>query len=265
MPYALNHRVRIYWEEEGRGDPLLMIMGLGFSLAMWQDLRSSMARHFRTIVFDNRGVGHSDVVLPPFSIAAMANDAIHVLDSAGVSSAHVLGFSMGGMIAQEVALRFPNRVRRLVLGCTNCGGRKAVHADPEVRHALLPRPFAPRERIIAGLLPFIYDDQTPRDRIERDVQVLRRNPTPRLGFVEQLLAILSWQSYDRLPQISAPTLVIHGMNDRLIPPGNATILADRIPGAKLVMIPHAGHIFPTDQPERSYMEILSFLLNYGNA
>jgi len=259
VPYAINGRVRIYWEEEGQGDPLLMIMGLGFSLAMWRELRACMAQHFRTIVYDNRGVGRSDVLLWPYSIATMARDAVSVLNAAGAPSAHVLGFSMGGMIAQELALSSPNRVRGLVLGCTSCGGRRSVHAEPEVRRALFPRPFAPREKIIAGLLPFIYDDQTARDRIEQDLQILRRNPTPRFGFLEQLLAILSWQSYDRLPRITAPTLVIHGANDRLIPPANARILAERIPGAKLVVLPCASHIFPTDQPERSRQELLNFL------
>ena len=126
MPYAFNNGVRLYWEHEGEGDPLLMIMGLGFPLAMWRDLRSCMARQFRTIVFDNRGVGKSDVWLRPFSIPAMARDAICVMDAAGVRSAHVLGLSMGGMIAQELALLFPNRVQRLVLGCKACKRNSCV-------------------------------------------------------------------------------------------------------------------------------------------
>src|SRR6266567_9205453 len=145
MPYALNHRVRVYWEEEGQGYPLLMIMGLGFSLDMWRELRPFMARHFRTIVYDNRGVGKSDVPLRLFSIAAMARDAVCVLDAAGILRAHVLGISMGGMIAQELALSAPDRVDKLILGCTNCGGRKAVRAAPEVQRALFPRPFAPKK------------------------------------------------------------------------------------------------------------------------
>jgi pimeloyl-ACP methyl ester carboxylesterase len=236
-----------------------MIMGLGFPLAMWRDLRPCMARRFRTIVYDNRGVGKSSVPLPPYSMAAMARDAVCVLDAAEVASAHIFGVSMGGMIAQEVALSFPNRVRKLVLGCTNCGGRRAVRAAREVRKALAPRLFVPREQRIAAVLPFIYDPHTPRDRIEQDLEVLGRNPTRRLGFIAQLLGIMSWQAYDRLPRITAPTLVIHGETDRLVPVENARILADRIPGAKLVILPQASHIFPTDQPERSRQELLDFL------
>jgi len=265
MAYAFNNGVRIYWEEEGHGNALLMIMGLGFPLGMWRDLRSCMARHFRTIVYDNRGVGKSDIWLWPFSISTMARDAICVMDAAGVQSAHVLGLSMGGMIAQELALLFPNRVRRLVLGCTTCGGRKAVHADREVGWALLPLLFAWREKRIAALLPFLYDEHTSRDRVEQDLQVLRRNPTPRLGVLEQLLGIVAWQSYDRLPRIAARTLVIHGATDRLVPPGNANILADRIPDVKLVILPRASHIFPTDQPELCRQELLTFLTGSAQA
>ena len=259
MPYALNNGVRIYWEEDGQGEPLLMIMGLGFSLAMWRDLRPFMARHFRTIVYDNRGAGKSDVLLRPFSMAAMARDAACVLDAAGIPSAHVLGISMGGMIAQELALLLPHRVRKLVLACTTCGGRKGVHADLQVHRALMPLLFASRQRGIAALLPFIYDQHTPPDRVEQDVEVLRRNPTPRIGFFGQLLAILSWHSYDRLDRITAPTLVIHGANDRLVPAENAKILAGRIPHAKLVVLSGASHIFPTDQPELCRKELLDFL------
>jgi pimeloyl-ACP methyl ester carboxylesterase len=259
VPYAFNNQVRIYWEEEGHGEPLLMVMGLGFPLAMWRDLRSFMAQYFRTIVYDNRGVGKSDILLGPFSILTMARDATCVLDAAAIPSAHILGLSMGGMIAQELALSFPDRVRRLVLGCTTCGGRHAVHAGSEVRRALLPLLFAPRQKRIAALLPFIYDEHTPHGRVEQDLEVLRRNPTPRLGVLEQMLAIVSWQSYDRLPRIVARTLVIHGATDRLVPPGNARILADRIHYAKLVILPRASHIFPTDQPELSRQELLKFL------
>ena len=259
MPFTFNNRTRIYWEQEGQGEPLLMIMGLGFPLAMWGELRPVMARHFRTIVYDNRGVGKSDVPLPPYSIAKMAQDALCVLDVAEAPRANILGLSMGGMIAQEVALRAPNRVHKLILGCTDCGGQKCVRAAPEVRHALFPRAFVPREKRIAALLPFIYDQQTPRSRIDADVEILRRNPTPVLGFIAQLLAIIAWQSYERLPQITVPTLAIHGENDRLVPPANAPILAGRIPNAKLVILQHASHIFPTDQPERTREELLAFL------
>lgn len=259
MPYTRSGRVRIYWEEEGRGDPLLMIMGLGFSLAMWQSLRPVMARRFRCIVYDNRGVGKSQLPLRPFTIAAMAQDAAAVLDAAGAEAAHVLGLSMGGMIAQEFALAHPARVRKLVLGCTHCGGPQSVRADPEVYRALSPLTFVSRERRISAIVPFIYDASTPRDRIERDLAVVRQHPPHILGYLAQLGAIVAWRSYERLPRITQPTLIIHGENDRLIPAANAHVLASRLPNRKLVLLARASHIFPTDQPEQTQEALTEFL------
>lgn len=144
MAYARSGPVRIYWEEEGTGEPLLLIMGLSFSLAMWEGLRPFLAQHFRIILLDNRCVGKSDLPLRPFSIGDMAEDAIAVLDAAGVRSAHVFGISMGGMIAQELAVRRPERVNKLILGCTHCAGPKSVMADLRAM-APLALPFLSRE------------------------------------------------------------------------------------------------------------------------
>jgi pimeloyl-ACP methyl ester carboxylesterase len=260
MPYARNQRPRIYWEEEGCGDPLLMIMGLGYSHVMWRDLRAMMARHFRVIVFDNRGCGRSSHPWWRFAISDMATDALRVLDAAAVAAAHVLGISMGGMIAQELTLRNPERVRRLVLGCTFCGGSYVTRPAPEVER-LLTSTFMSRAKRIAALIPHLYDDHTPRARIDQDMDVLRKHPPRVLGVLAQVRAILNWQSYDRLPQIEAPTLVIHGESDRLIPPANGVTIAKRIPCAKLVLLPRAGHIFPSDQPQRTYEELVAFLTN----
>jgi pimeloyl-ACP methyl ester carboxylesterase len=236
-----------------------MIMGLGFSMAMWRELRPVMARHFRTILLDNRGVGGSDIPLRPFSMASMAYDAASVLDAAGASYAHVLGLSMGGMIAQELAIRHPDRVRKLVLACTFCGGKHSIRADPQVLRVLSPRPFVSREARMEQLVPFIYDVHTPRERIDADLDVVRHNLPRLFGYLGQIYAITTWDSYDRLPQVKSRTLVIHGVTDRLVPVDNARILATRIPNAKLVLLPDASHIFPTDQPEMTRKELLSFL------
>src|SRR5271157_4660058 len=107
MPFVENQGTKIYWDEQGNGAPVLLIMGLGYTSAMWLRTRPAMAQRYRTIAFDNRGVGLSDVPPGPYSIAAMASDAVAVLDAAGVPSAHILGVSMGGMIAQEFALQYP--------------------------------------------------------------------------------------------------------------------------------------------------------------
>jgi pimeloyl-ACP methyl ester carboxylesterase len=258
MPWATNKHARLYWEEEGAGDPLLLIMGLSFSLVMWGDLRSFLARYFRIVCFDNRCVGKSSAPLLPFSVAAMARDAASVMDAAGIETANILGISMGGMIAQELALRYPRRVNRLILGCTDAGGRWAVRAEARVLRALLS-PFMTRESKLAAMKPFLYHPGTPAERIARDLRMIRDNAPILRGYLQQLAAISFWSSWRRLPQIDVPTLVIHGDSDRLIPPENARILADRIRGAKLTILADAGHVFPTDQPELTRMELLNFL------
>jgi pimeloyl-ACP methyl ester carboxylesterase len=259
MPWATNRSVRIYWEEEGSGDPLLMIMGLSLSLAMWGELRSFLARHFRTILFDNRCAGQSGVPLAPFRLARMAQDAVAVMDEAGVRQAHVMGISMGGMIAQELTLQRPERVTKLILGCTHAGGPRAVMADARVLGALASPFMSPAEKLRA-MVPVIYHSGTPVDRIAADLQLIAANAPTWRGYMQQLTAIVLWSSWGRLPQIRVPTLVIHGDSDRLIPPDNARILADRIPGARLVILPHAGHMFPADQPELTRAALLDFLL-----
>src|SRR5580658_2863613 len=132
MPFADNQGTKIYWDEQGTGAPILLIMGLGYPSAMWHRARPALSASYRTNAFDNRGAGQSDVPPGPYSIAAMASDAAAVLDAAGVSSAHVFGVSMGGMIAQEFALQYPAKARSLILGCTSPGGPVAIRAERKV-------------------------------------------------------------------------------------------------------------------------------------
>lgn len=259
MAYANNGGTKIYWTETGSGEPLLLIMGLGYSHAMWHRSIAPLSQHFRVIAFDNRGVGASDAPEGPYPIATMASDAAAVLDAAGVESAHVFGVSMGGMIAQEFALSYPRRVRKLVLGCTACGGPKAVRAEKEATDIVLNRGTMTPEEAVGIAVPFIYDPGTPRERIEEDLAIRRTALPSNAAYTAQLMGILSWQSYDRLSLIAAPTLVIHGTSDRLVPPGNGTLIAEMIPGAKLVLVENASHLFTTDQPEASHGAVLAFL------
>lgn len=259
MPFTVNQGARIYWDEEGQGEPLLLIMGLGYPSVAWHRTRPVLVKKFRTIAFDNRGVGRSDMPAGPYPIALMASDAAAVLDAAGVESAHILGLSMGGMIAQEFALQYPQRVRSLILGCTASGGPTAVRAEPEATQMLMARGKMTAEEAAEAALPFIYHPLTSRAQIDEDLNVRRPwFPHPD-AYTAQLQGILAWEAYSRLSQISASTLVIHGDSDRLVHPGNGKLIAERIPGAKLVLLTNASHIFTTDQPQAAHGAIMEFL------
>jgi pimeloyl-ACP methyl ester carboxylesterase len=262
MPFAANSGTTLYWDEQGKGEPILLIMGLGWASNMWHRTRPVLAASYRTIAFDNRGAGRSDVPTGPYPIATMACDAAAVLDAAGVDRAHLVGASMGGMIAQEFALQYPERVRSLILVCTAPGGPHAVQAEPEAVQLLFHREGSPMERAEAAV-PFIYDRSTPREWIDEDLAVLSEwYPNPE-GFAAQLQGILAWEAYSRLSQISAPTRIIHGLNDRLVPSANGRLIAGRIPGAQLVELSNAGHILMTDQPRLAHQAILEFLSVQG--
>jgi 3-oxoadipate enol-lactonase len=258
VPFAQNHGAKIYWDQQGEGSPLLLIMGLGWTSHMWYRSRPILAEKFRTIALDNRGVGRSEVPPGPYSIALMASDAAAVLDAAGVESAHICGMSMGGMIAQEFALQYPQRIRSLILGCTAAGGPHAVQAEREVIQLLL----APRgnpEDMAKAIYPYIYDAGTSDSRKEEDLAVRRPWFPTAEGYLAQWQGIMAWEAYSRLPQITAPTLVIHGDSDRLIPPENGRRIAARMPNARLEIIPRASHIFATDQTEAAHHAMLDFL------
>jgi len=264
MGVVTNQGAKIYWDEKGQGEPSLLIMGLGYPSDAWYRTRPVLAQHYRTIAFDNRGVGRSEMPPGPYPIPVMASDAAAVLEAAACDSAHIFGISMGGMIAQEFALQYPQRVRSLILGCTAPGGPRAFRSDPEATAMLMSRGKMTREEAAEAAVPFIYDRGTPRIRIDEDIAIRRPWFPAAEAYNAQLEGILAWQCYDRLPQIDAPTLVIHGESDRLVPAGNGKLIAENIRGAKLVMLPNASHIFTTDQGELAHQAILEFLSSVAN-
>src|SRR5712671_2795734 len=258
MPFVENLGARIYWDERGSGAPLLLIMGLGWPSYAWYRSRPVLSEKYRTIALDNRGVGQSEAPAGPYSITQMAADAAAVLNAARVNSAHIFGLSMGGMIAQEFALQYPKKVRSLILGCTAAGGPEAVRAAQAAVEVLMTRSTNPDE-FTRAISPFLYDRRTPPKRIEEDADARRKWYPTADAYFAQLQAMLAWEAYSRLAQITLPTLVIHGENDLLVPAENGKMIAARIPGAKLVLIPNASHIFVTDQIDRAHAAILDFL------
>jgi pimeloyl-ACP methyl ester carboxylesterase len=262
VPFAFHNNVRLYWEEQGEGPPLLLIMGLSFTLEMWHRAVSELSKEYRCIAFDNRGVGRSDA--PPgrrYRIATMAEDALAVLDAAGVQEpAFVLGASMGGMIAQELALRHPGRVRGLVLACTASGFLwRGAWPRPQWLPGIYYWVALNSEAHERAMRRLLYAKTTPAGRIEEDVLILARCRPMRRPVLCQLAGILSWNSRRRLSQIKAPTLVIHGDEDHILPAINGRIVANQIPNAEFVLIPHAGHMMITDQPEPTFRAVKQFL------
>jgi pimeloyl-ACP methyl ester carboxylesterase len=222
-------------------------MGLSFTHEMWFRVLPILSKRHRTIFFDNRGMGRSDVPRGPYRMKLMAQDAAAVLDAAGVSAAHVIGASMGGMIAQEMALRHPQRVLSLLLGCTSYGGLLARW--PSFSHAPRDLPLAEdaRSEREAALIPILYAPSTPMELIQEDLRVRAQCNWSYRGFWGQFGGVLLWNSYRRLPRLKVPTLVVHGEEDKLVPPVNGRVVARRIPGARFVLLPKAGHVLLTDQ------------------
>jgi 3-oxoadipate enol-lactonase len=252
---------RIAWESDGRDDApaLLLIMGLAYPAAMWFRLVPALAEHYRVIRVDNRGAGLTgDVSGAPYTVETMAADCLAVLDAAGVDKAHVVGISMGGLMAQEIALTHPERLRSLCLTATHPGIAHAV-IDPEAMAMLLKRgEMTPAEAAEASV-PFNYAPGTSRERIEEDWAVRFPLAATNEGYLAQATGTSQWDGYDRIPSITTPTLVLHGELDRLVPPANGKTLAQRIPGAELAMVPDANHVLMTDQPEQVTKILLDWL------
>ena len=262
MPVTTTDDLTLWWAAQGdaAGTPLLLIQGLGYTADLWFRVLPGLSAARRTVRFDNRGVGRSTVPPTPWSIAAMAGDAVAVLDAAGVERAHVFGVSMGGLIAQELALGHPERVDRLVLGCTHPGGRDAVRMDPAAATMLMDRtPGTAREAAEASV-PFLYAEGTSRDDIATDIDIRVRYPMRATAYWGQLDAMRQHEgTLSRLPGLRAPTLVVHGTDDRLVQPGNAELLAKAIPGARLCWLEGAGHVFWTDRPDQTVTLVNDFL------
>ena len=260
MPTVDRGDARIWWEAQGEGEPLLLIQGLGYPSDMWFRLLPELAARFRTIRFDNRGVGRTGVPAGPYPVEMMAEDALAVLTAAGEESAHVFGVSMGGFIAQTVALTAPQRVRSLVLGCTATGGPEMVAAEPAALEMVMARATMSPEDAAEVAIPFVYAKDTPRLVIDEDFAVRMANPTSPEGYTNQVVGVSTWAGgAAALAALAVPTLVLQGTEDRLVNPQNAEVLGRAIEGARVEMIEGASHVFFSDQPEVSAKLVIEFL------
>jgi 3-oxoadipate enol-lactonase len=248
---------RIHYELTGDRDapPLVILEGLGDAIPSWRRNIPTLSAELGVVAIDHRGNGESDEPPGPCAMTTFVDDAIAVLDALDGVQAHVYGQSFGGMVALEMALTRPERVRTLVLGCTHAGANHAVEVDG----ATVPKGEAWRSWYAPG-----YPEAHP-ERVAEDLLVARAQPDHPVGGRRQWEAMVGWDDYDRLPAISMPTLVLHGTEDRLIAPANAEVLADRIPGAELVWLEGAGHVYNWEQPERADGAVLDFLRRHADA
>jgi 3-oxoadipate enol-lactonase len=264
MPFASAEGATIHYVVEGAGpDAVLLLMGLGGHHSEWgEPFVAELARDHRVIRMDNRGIEQSQSATSTWTMEDMAEDARAVLDALGLRRAHVVGTSMGGMIAQTLALAHPARVSKLVLSATMFGGAEVHPPEPRAQEALGPQPgvsVAEQRRnglrALAG--PAFLSNHGPL--IDLLVAQRDRHPTSAATFRTQLEAIIVSDRSQRVATIRCPTLVIHGELDPLVPVANGRMLAERIPGARFVMLPDCGHMPHLEFPLESANAIRDFL------
>jgi len=265
MPKQRVGDIDIYYEVHGEGPAtLVMIRGLGSNLTAWYEQTPEFTRHFRTVVFDNRGAGRTDKPNAPYSIAQMAADTAGLMDALGIRRAALLGISMGGMIAQEFALHYPERLNCLILGCTNFGGSGIVSADPAIVSAVVAGANATPEQQKMQLKAVFADDtiERRRDVVAKHEELRALYPIPPESFMRQVQAIQEFDASARLASIKTPTMVIAGRDDRLVPVENSRLVAARIPSAKLVELP-GGHLFFVEHPAEFNRAVIDFVRSHS--
>jgi pimeloyl-ACP methyl ester carboxylesterase len=249
---------RLYFELYGPPDasPLILLEGMGGDIPGWRRNVPHLAAEHRVIAFDSRGNGRSDKPDDRMTMTTFADDTVALLDELSTERAHVYGQSFGGMVVQELAITHPDRVRSLVLGCTHAGPKHAVKPGLESR--------VPKTRPYLTLYSEEFAGAHP-EHIQEDLRVGAENPQPAYAGLRQWEAIQRWSSLDRLTAIPAPTLVLHGTEDRLVPVANARMLAEAIPGARLALLEGAGHNYHSERAEESDAIVLDFLREVDEA
>lgn len=246
---------RLYLERHGDpgAPPILLLEGMGGDLPGWRRNVPTLARELRVIAYDHRGNGRSDDPDGPVTMATFVEDACAVLDDAGVEGAHVYGQSFGGMVAQEMVLTHPERVRSLILACTHAGLSCAIATSGS---------NAPKTEPWRALYAPGFPDANP-EHVAADMRSGASQPQHPIGERRQWEAIQAWSAFERLGAIAAPTLVLHGSADQLIAPENAEVLASRIEGAELVLLEGAGHVYHSERAAEADAVVLDFVRRHA--
>ncbi len=266
MPFAIHRSTNIYYEVRGKGEPLVMVMGLGGNGTAWELQYRALEAEYQCILVDNRGAGRSDMPDEPYTIELFADDLAAVLDDIGTDSAHIMGASMGGLIAQAFYHQYPQRVRSLILACTGVGaGDPAfIWPQPQVLDVLAEKqPDDNNLDYLKRYASIFYDEafvaNTP-NLLNKIVEKRREMPQPDYANKRQLEACFTHvPNSPRLANIHTPTLVVHGEHDQIWPTPNAHYLAEHIPHAQLAIIPNAAHMLFIEQPDDFNQAVRRFL------
>jgi len=256
--------IELYYEMHGtRGPDLMLVCGLGGSVVSWDmELVEALSRETRLLLFDNRGSGRSDKPDSEYTMAMLADDAAGLLDYLKIENSHILGASMGGMIAQEFALRHPAKTATLILCCTSPGSHRMVTPSMEVLETLAQVDGLSAEEINRKNRPLSFTQcfiERNREWLEEKMRQEIAYSTPAFSFKRQMAAAMQHNSYSRLPQITCPTLILTGADDILIPPENSDLLASQISNSVLKRYEGVGHAFMTEARDAVVNDILDFI------
>ncbi len=267
MPSVRSNGINLYYEISGTGHPLVLISGVGYGMWFWHKVVPGLAEHFQVIAFDNRGAGASDKPDGPYTVPMMAADTAGLFDAIGVKNAYVVGHSLGGFVAQELVVTRPDLVGKLVLASTNYGGTKVIPITPEAFQVLTNRQGDPVELVKRGIAIAAapgFAERQPAAAAEL-LQYRFTNPVPPAQYAAQVGAGAGTMSLtdeivdERMRAIKVPTLIVFGEFDKVVPPGNAELMAGRIAGAQATVLPGVGHIFPIEDPAATAKAIVEFL------
>ncbi len=262
MPFVHLKDIRLYYEVQGQGPPLVMLMGLGGDHTWFYRQVPELARHFQLILVDNRGVGQSGTPDKPYGIPEMAEDTVHLMDELRLTSAHFLGVSMGGCIAQEVAIRFSRRVCTLILACTTCGGPQTLAPPEQITKWYVDPGSLDHHAFLRRRLKIYFSDlwlEEESGKVEEFMRMALKSDPSECALRRQMEAMRGFAAAERLPALVQPALITTGSDDRLIPAENAMMLAGLIPDASLLVFPRGRHCFFIEMAGRLNKEITSFI------
>lgn len=262
MPKTRVNDIELYYEIHGAGDPLVLIAGLGYGRWSWFKQVPAFSQKYQVIVFDNRGVGGSDKPDAEYSIKMLADDTAALLKNLGLTRAHILGASMGGFIAQQLAVDYPAVVRSLILCCTCFGGKNSVPASVNTWKTLLDVEGLRPEEIVRRGHGFAYSADYVRqhpNEMDQLIALQLANSVPRYAWLRQFWAGAKFDLEARVAEIKAPALIMTGTEDQLVPPENSKQLAAKIINARLATIPGAGHVFFIERAEEFNKAAMDFL------